>query len=590
MRRQVATATQGISLFPFLAVLLCTMGALIVVLVVLNRQSRLQAVAMSSASADLRRASAEEAKRELKIRREMAEWRLQHLRESRQKTQIDLDQERLRLSGVEEHRRQLEAQLKKLQRAAADFDELQGEEQSSRVATELAQLNVEIESARQQLNDAKARAADRAPSYSVVAYDGPSRTRRRPIYIECSADGVIIQPEGIVLSAADFDGPMGPGNPLASAIRAARDHLVAVAPDPKSPDAEPYPLFLVRPDGIEAYYAARAAMQSWGAGFGYQTVDQDWKLEYPPPDTRLAELERQAVEESRERLQWLAQMSPGRYGADGGRHGSGGSRGKAVYRVSPLGGLVREGGPTLRAESARFGGQRAARRGASSRGGAEDTDRAATVDSALAAGHEAHRDRKSPLVEKSSPRAFEASSDSAAGGQHPSATERRYGDLNDRALAGNPAPTGIDVASQGAAHTDPDTGQTEMNMKVEQRQKEKPRSLAETRGQNWGLSPAARASNPITRPIHIVCEGDKLLVHAERPGDSPVIVPLGQRTQDSVDQLVAKVQERITDWGIAGRGLYWRPQLILRVGHSGEGRYADLEALLADSGFDVKRR
>jgi hypothetical protein len=129
-----------------------------------------------------------------------------------------------------------------------------------------------------------------------------------------------------------------------------------------------------------------------------------------------------------------------------------------------------------------------------------------------------------------------------------------------------------------------------MNMKMSQRPKEKPRSLAETRGANWGLSPAARASNPITRPIHIVCEGDKLLVHSERPGDAPVVVPLRQRTDDSVDQLVDQVQKRIEDWGLAGRGLYWRPQLILEVGQSGEGRYADLEALLADSGFDVKRR
>ena len=65
----------------------------------------------------------------------------------------------------------------------------------------------------------------------MVPYDGPNRTRRRPIYIECTADRVIIQPEGIVLSAADFGGPTGPGNPLASAVRAARDHLVETAAD-----------------------------------------------------------------------------------------------------------------------------------------------------------------------------------------------------------------------------------------------------------------------------------------------------------------------------------------------------------------------
>jgi hypothetical protein len=102
--------------------------------------------------------------------------------------------------------------------------------------------------------------------------------------------------------------------------------------------------------------------------------------------------------------------------------------------------------------------------------------------------------------------------------------------------------------------------------------------------------PAARTSNPITRPIHILCEGDKLIVHQDQANSPPVVVPLRQRTEDSVDQLVTEVQGRIEEWGLAGRGLYWRPQLILEVGSSGEGRYADLEALLADSGFDVKRR
>jgi hypothetical protein len=146
----------------------------------------------------------------------------------------------------------------------------------------------------------------------------------------------------------------------------------------------------------------------------------------------------------------------------------------------------------------------------------------------------------------------------------------------------------VDV--QGSAQTDSDSGQTEMNVQLASKPKARPRSLAETRGANWALSPSARSSNPITRPIHIVCEGDKLLLRPERPSDSPVAVPLQQRTEDSVNQLVAEIQERIEDWGIAGRGLYWRPQLILEAGHSGERRYLDLEALLANSGFDVKRR
>jgi hypothetical protein len=587
MRRQVATAAQGISLFPFLAVLLCTMGALIVVLVVLNRQSRLTA-AHSAAESKSRQSSANDAEADARLRRVAAEWRLKHLRESREKTQADLDRQRLRLSGVEEHRRQLEAELKQLQRSTAEFEKLRTEVDQDGAAEESARLAAEIETAREALAQARRRAADRAPAYSVVPYDGISRTRRRPIYIECTADRVVIQPEGIVLSAADFDGPMGPGNPLASAVRAARDHLAAQAPNEKSPDAEPYPLFLVRPDGIEAYYAARAAMQSWGTDFGYQTVDQDWKLEYPPIDSRLAQLERQAVEEARERLRWLAQISPDRYGANGGRHGS---SGKAVYRVSPMGGLIREGGPTLRAKAGGFNeSARDVPVASGSRSGRQRTG--PTLDDPRGAGEMgSYRDAPTALASEAGNRAFqERSNGHSTGGHEPSAegTERRYGDLNDRLAKADSRANGTEMAANGSAHTDPQTGETEM--KVTQRPKEKPRSLAEIRGANWGLSPAARSSNPITRPIHIVCEGDKLLVHPERPTDAPLIVPLPRRTEDSVEQLVTAVQGRINDWGIAGRGLYWRPQLILDVGHSGEGRYADLEALLADSGFDVKRR
>ena len=58
-------------------------------------------------------------------------------------------------------------------------------------------------------------------------YEGPNQTRRRPIYLECRDDAVMLQPEGIALSESDFEGPMGPGNPLATALRAAREYMLA---------------------------------------------------------------------------------------------------------------------------------------------------------------------------------------------------------------------------------------------------------------------------------------------------------------------------------------------------------------------------
>ncbi len=96
-----------------------------------------------------------------------------------------------------------------------------------------------------------------------MPYEGPNQTRRQPIYLECRRDAVVVQPEGIRLTDPDFEEPLGPGNPLAMALRAAREYMLARHEfDPQA--GEPYPLLLVRPEGINAYSAARAAMKSWG--------------------------------------------------------------------------------------------------------------------------------------------------------------------------------------------------------------------------------------------------------------------------------------------------------------------------------------
>ncbi|MGH7138809.1 MAG: hypothetical protein ACREHD_23935, partial [Pirellulales bacterium] len=54
MKRRSASNQQsaGVSLFPFLAVLLCTMGALIVVLVVIARHAQMQVAAAAKSAAE----------------------------------------------------------------------------------------------------------------------------------------------------------------------------------------------------------------------------------------------------------------------------------------------------------------------------------------------------------------------------------------------------------------------------------------------------------------------------------------------------------------------------------------------------------
>jgi uncharacterized protein YlxW (UPF0749 family) len=92
----------GISLFPCLAVLICTMGALIVLLIVVARVARTQAA--QAAAHDVA---------EIKADKEVLEVRISQLQQARQKTAAQLEEERLRLSGVEDHLRRLREQLQR---------------------------------------------------------------------------------------------------------------------------------------------------------------------------------------------------------------------------------------------------------------------------------------------------------------------------------------------------------------------------------------------------------------------------------------------------------------------------------------------
>ena len=73
------------------------------------------------------------------------------------------------------------------------------------------------------------------------------------------------------------------------------------------------------------------------------------------------------------------------------------------------------------------------------------------------------------------------------------------------------------------------------------------------------------------------------------PANSKMI-RLGPRTASSINAFISAIWGHIEGWGIAGRGMYWRPVLQVRVAPGGEERFADLAALLDGSGLTVKRR
>lgn len=340
MSRARAQSGPTISLFPFLAVLLCTMGSLLVVLVIFSRSAKLAGIAAAETAREAAAAAAADERQELELAREELGWRIDHVRSMRDRTADDLAKARMQLAGTEENARQLADELDALARVieALESEAAQADDQT------ILELERKLAEARKAYDEAKEKLAEKPPAYAVVPYEGANGTHRRPLYIECCIDGVFLQPEGIRFGPTDFEGPPGPGNPLASALRAAREHIAKNPGESGDPNVQPYPLLIVRPSGVMAYYAARESIQSWGSEFGYQFVDEDWTLTYPPRDTALADAEMRAVEEARRRLEWLAQVRPPKR-----------TKPATQYRAATSrGGVVSSSGPSVLGDQSRF--------------------------------------------------------------------------------------------------------------------------------------------------------------------------------------------------------------------------------------------
>ncbi len=341
MSRRSRQNDATVTLFPFLAVLICTMGSLIVLLVIVVQQAGtsppspdeiqnadVQSVADSKAheppevDPDIVR------QKELEQEKEDLSWRAEMLASSREETRRQLMAEQVELSRAEDQIRKINDELDRLY-AMSERLKSAGQEHNgtdAELAQQLAQKKEQIQAEREALAKATELVKKAANAFALVAYDGPNGTYRRPIYIECFSDRVVLQPEGAVLTSADFRIPQRPGNVLASAIRAIREYYLNQGIVNSS--AEPYPLLVVRPGAAEAYGLCLCALEHWDGDYGYELVAEDVELAYPNPDPALQRLIQQALQEARWRLEQSLSSQP-----------------RAVLlSVSPTtGGFVREG-------------------------------------------------------------------------------------------------------------------------------------------------------------------------------------------------------------------------------------------------------
>lgn len=577
-RRSIFGSDNPVSLFPFLAVLICTMGVLILLLVILVRQARLKAVAQARAAkvgsvAEEALPSAEK----LRQWEEDLQWQEEQLRASRDQTQQQLTEARTLLGHVEDSLRRLRDEGILWQEKLRQLEALQqtaGMERKSLIESqeaELAELQRKIADLKRKIEGAKRQPSAR--SYAIIPYQGPHGTRRRPIYLECRSDGVYLQPEGIRFPPEDFLGALGPGNPLDAALRAVREEWLARREFDPDKDGEPYPLLIVRPSGIEAYYAARAAMMSWGTEFGYELVEDDWTLSYPPPDPRLAQVVQDAVSLARRRQEFLVQSAPGKYGSRPRR-----------FRPAPyVGGAVEDISDEDASSNAADDPMLARWQQKTRRGGADNREISGPGSGTRGLAEENQAQPRSGSVPTSAefvvtdqPVPSQGSRGSVA--SHPIPRIATLHDSNSARTGGGGnqvAPSSADgLASRGEAGT---------------AYPESLRPLADRHGEGWALLPHDRGMIPVTRPIKIECFPDRFVLVPDNPLMAARVFLLDQGPETAVEDMVKAIREYITSWGMAGRGMYWRPILRVHVVPGAEKQFDMLQRLLAGSGLLIEK-
>lgn len=554
----------AVSLFPFLAVLLCTMGALLVVLVAVSRSAR---------DARLREAAQQQAtvRDDTELHQEFDKLNqyVQKLEQLRREAQQRLREHQLHLGHLENHMRRLHDELAKIQIAAAEMKALEQEHyddrsQAERELARLQQLIAETQSAIEALKH-EAKSAKR--TYALIPYEGPNGTLRRPLYVECVHNELILQPEGVRITSNDLRPPLGPGNPLAAALRAARDHYAHLNPEEGSRrDAEPYPLLVVRPSGLMMYDRARRAIESSDFDFGFELVEEDWELKYPVADPQLAALEEQAIAHARIRQQALAAAAPRAY------------RQSALVAVGQM--EVEEMG-----EATAYG----------------------PFSATAGAGGNAHASAAlSPEVGLDQPTAGEPTYDtpsdaklaspnsgapSGVAGPEPNGTSTTSHASNSSsqqsATAGAATTDGtsaVPVATQQVAAS---VGHPQESTGASSRQTD----VVNSRGQDWAVDRKKPNAVPIRRTIQVVVRQDHITIMSDQAATARSggkRIDLEGDTVQALDPLVAALRAHVDSWGLAGDGLYWRPVLILNVAADGQRRADDLARLLKNSGFELQ--
>ncbi|MCA9049011.1 MAG: hypothetical protein KDA89_09810 [Planctomycetaceae bacterium] len=309
----------SVSLFPFLAVLVCTMGALILLLLVNTRriQNNQRRIAEEVARIESLRAgesglevfpdeetfliqpppkdveSPGEDRSALRTEKQSELDELNHRLQQEQLRQFDLQQqitdaeERLKRVSEESDAVTYQQQVRNLAELREQHDELRDSlrektDHLSRLQEELDASSERAETAQRMLRERQSALislrkivqerqanGDVGTDATVIEFSNSTGTRRDPVIIDVSDAGFEFLPSRIRVTPEEMQGFPANDNPLVSGVLAAHQ-----ARGQSDTAAKPYVLLLVRPTGSLAFYAAQRVLTDSGIHFGYELLDE----------------------------------------------------------------------------------------------------------------------------------------------------------------------------------------------------------------------------------------------------------------------------------------------------------------------------
>jgi hypothetical protein len=560
-----------VSLFPFLPVLLCMMGAMIMLLVLVAWNVREQAVHWTEerTAHALTAEEAEELRKKIETQIEDIEWYTENFITARQNALAELAEHQARLALAERETQKIRDELDRLEQLARQLasqtSATPDPEEVEQIKRLLAQQQQRRAEAELELAELQKEAAQKEKSYAILPARRPNGTFRRPIYIECREDKIILQPEGVELVPGDFVALERPDNPLNTVLRVIRQYYLETEQIVRG--SEPYPLLIVRPSGVDMFFNARQAMGEWIEDFGYEIVMADWNIQYPEPDNELHRRITQQLDISRNRLSGymvarrMMEPSPGgnlEYGNSGHSNpGGNNSPGHANpryssnapqrFRMDHRGNIVPVGDESS---------EELQRRLAASRQAAEQQ----SGGNASASGQEQSQHSTAVTAHQRT---------------EPAATNG-HGEPVPSSRSNSSSPTRTPPAREAVAEEQPLQSPTPQIHNPPQRPKD------------WALQGVTQFSSGISRTVRIRCEADRLVLVAQAGLRGEQAFPISGSVASAADQLVLAIWEFQHSWGSAGENMHWKPILQVRVSLGGEQRIQELKNHLRNSGLVIE--